>query len=149
MSWSPWQCCNPTKTMIIRSLYVGGLVNNKIDFLAIVLPKNIIIKHFMSRDEQLVLTGTCLTVQFGNRQYYHILNCIHIFFHFGSKLLSKLCSFDNISNFQNFGFTIWNKAYLVIADVEITISLFNFTKFLAFKQVQTIILPFNNQIHDF
>jgi hypothetical protein len=41
------------------------------------------------------------------------------------------------------------QSLLVITDVEITVSLFNFTKFLTFKQVQTVILPFNNQILNF
>ncbi len=34
-------------------------------------------------------------------------------------------------------------------DVEITISPLNFTKYLIFKQVQTVILPFKNQILNF
>jgi hypothetical protein len=38
---------------------------------------------------------------------------------------------------------------LVITDVEITISPINFTKFSTFKQVQTVILPFNKQILNF
>ncbi len=33
-----------------------------------------------TKDERLVLTGTCLTVRIGNRQYYCLLNHTQIFF---------------------------------------------------------------------
>jgi hypothetical protein len=56
--------------------------------------------HYIhSKDERLVLTSTCLMIQIGNRQYYHLLNHTD-FFHFGSKLLFKQCSFDGIGNFK-------------------------------------------------
>ncbi len=44
---------------------------------------------------------------------------------------------------------MWNVAYSIITNVEITVSPLNFTKFSSFKQFQTVIVPFNNQILNF
>jgi hypothetical protein len=100
------------------------------------------------RDEQLALTSTCLMVQIGNRRYYHLLNNIQIFFilavnyhlsfvHLMVSVISKFWIYrmkrSLISNYRcrNYHFAI------------------HFYQILDFKQAQTVILPFNNQILNF
>jgi hypothetical protein len=107
---------------------------------------------FQTRDEQLVLTGACLTEQIGNRRYYHLLNRLQIFFilavnyclsfvHLTVLVISKFWIYrmkqSLFGNYRcrNYHFTI--QFYCLKTNSQLL------------NRLQTVILPFNNQILNF
>ncbi len=101
------------------------------------------------RDEWLVLTGTCLTVWISNRCKYCYLNNIHIFFilavnyhlsfvHLTVSAISKFWTYSmKWSLYGNY----WCRNY------RFTIQFYHLkTNSWLLNRLQTVILPFNNQI---